>query len=195
MGATAAHVPREPVGPLTRAQYDELVRLGAFEDARVELLYGRIVGMSPIGGPHVYSVRHLARLLLGALADRANVDVQAPFAAPDESEPQPDLLVTAPGDYLDEPPHTAMLIVEVAEWSLGRDRAKAGLYAAAGVTEYWIVNLIDRVIEVHRDPGPTGYARVTSHGRGDSIALAAFADVRVLVVDILPPDSGRPRKK
>jgi Uma2 family endonuclease len=188
----AAHATAARIGPLTRAEYDDLVRRGAFEDARVELLYGRIVSMSPIGGAHVYSVRHLARILLAALGNLANVDVQGPFAAPDQSEPQPDILVTPPGDYLDEPPRRAMLIVEVADSSLARDRSKAELYAAAGVTEYWIVNLIDAVIEVHREPGPTGYAHVTRHGRNDALMPVALPGVSVRVADVLPPDrSGR----
>jgi Uma2 family endonuclease len=89
--------------------------------------------MSPIGGPHVYSVTRVAKLLVQALGDRANVHVQAPFAGPDESEPQPDVAVVLPGDYLDAPPSKASLIIEVADSSLVRDRAKAALYAAAGV--------------------------------------------------------------
>src|SRR6516164_9686275 len=91
--------------PLTRAEYEELVRRGVFDSAHVELLYGRVVNMSPIGGPHRYSVSRLARLLMDAISrDRARIDVQSSFAAVDESEPEPDLLVVPPGDYLDSPP-------------------------------------------------------------------------------------------
>jgi Uma2 family endonuclease len=174
-------------GLLTRTEYEDLVRRGVLEDARVELLYGRMVSMSPIGGAHVYGVTHLSKLLIQAVGDRANVHVQAPFATPGESEPQPDVAVMPPGDYLDAPPSTAWLIVEVADSSLARDRAKAALYAAAGVTEYWIVNLQDAVIEVHREPGPNAYARMTRHGRGESLTLVAFADVAIRVADVLPP--------
>jgi Uma2 family endonuclease len=177
-------------GPLTRTEYEGLVRRGVLEEAHVELLYGRVVTMSPIGGPHRYSVRHLARILIEALGPRANVEVQASFAAPDESEPQPDVLVVPPGDYLDEPPSTAWLIVEVADSSLARDRAKAALYAAADVTEYWIVNLRESAIEVHREPGPTHYADVTRYERGERIVLAAFADIDIAVSDVLPPIRG-----
>jgi Uma2 family endonuclease len=185
--ATAAAQPER--SPLTRTEYEALVRRGAFEAARVELLHGRVVSMSPLGGQHRYSVSRLARLLIGAIpADRARVDVQSSFAAPDESEPEPDVLVVPPGDYLDAPPDRAWLIVEVADSSLARDRTKAALYAAAGVTEYWIVNLVDRVVEVHRAPGATGYASLVSHGPDDVIALnAAFGDVVIRVADVLPP--------
>jgi Uma2 family endonuclease len=177
----------ESKGPITRGEYEQLVRRGALEEARVELLYGHIVSMSPIGGPHRYSVRHLARILTIALADRANVEVQSSFAAPDESEPEPDLLVAPLGDYLNAPPSTAWLVVEVADSSLARDRAKARLYAAASVTEYWIVNLIDKLVEVHREPTAGGYAHVTSYRRGGRLHLVTFEDVVVAVSDILPP--------
>jgi Uma2 family endonuclease len=75
----------------------------------------------------------------------------------------------------------------VADSSLARDRSKARLYAAAGVTEYWIVNWIDERVEVHREPNATGYARVLSAGRGETLRLVAFADVAVPVADVLPP--------
>jgi Uma2 family endonuclease len=177
-------------GPLTRTEYEGLVRRGVLEEAHVELLYGRLVTMSPIGGPHRYSVRHLARILIEALGGRADVEVQASFAAPNESEPQPDVLVVPPGDYLEEPPSTAWLIVEVADSSLARDRAKAALYAAANVTEYWIVNIREGAIEVHREPGQTQYADVKRYERGERIVLVAFADIDVAVSDVLPPARG-----
>jgi Uma2 family endonuclease len=174
-------------GPMTRAEYEALVRRGALEDARVELLYGRLVSRSPQGEPHTYSVSQLMTLLVRALGDRARVRVQAPFAALDESEPEPDVAVVAPGDYLDGHPRIAFLIVEVAETSLARDRVKARLYAAAGVTEYWIVNLPEQVLEVHRQPGAEGYAAVSRHGRTEKLPLAAFEDVVLGVDEVLPP--------
>lgn len=174
-------------GPVTRAEYEALVCRGALEDARVELLYGRLVAMSPQGEPHTYSVGQLMVLLVRALSDRARVRIQAPFAAPDESEPEPDVAVVAPGDYLEGHPRAAFLIVEVAETSLARDRAKARLYAAAGVGEYWIVNLPEKVIEVHREPSAEGYSSVSRHKRGERLPLLAFGDVEVAVDGVLPP--------
>jgi Uma2 family endonuclease len=81
---------------LTRAEYDELVRRGALVDAHVQLIDGRIVSRSPQGGPHRYSVHRLAKALVRALGDRADVYVQAPFAVPGESEPEPDVAVVRP---------------------------------------------------------------------------------------------------
>lgn len=183
--AAVAHDPDRV--PITRAEYDELVRRGALQDARVELLYGRMVSMSPNGTSHRYSVSKVGRLLMAALGDRADVYVQQPFAAPGESEPEPDVSVVLPGDYLDDHPRAAWLIVEVADSSLARDREKAKLYAAAGVLEYWVVNLVDHLIEVHREPGGAGYARVTVHARGDHLRLVSFPDVEISVTDVLPP--------
>jgi Uma2 family endonuclease len=180
----------QPPAPLTRAEYEELVRRGVFDDARVELLYGRVASMSPIGKEHVYSVQKLTRLLQLAVGERANVYCQSPFAAPNESEPQPDVFVTAPGDYLDDFPHTGMLVVEVADTSVRSDRAKAKLYAAANIPEYWIVNLVDGVVEVHREPGAPGYASVTHHSRGETLEPVALQGVRIPVDAILPPPRG-----
>jgi Uma2 family endonuclease len=174
-------------GSVMRSEYEQLVHRGALDDAPVELLYGRLVSMSPQGEPHAYSVSQLMTLLVRALGERARVRVQAPFAASDDSEPEPDVAVVAPGNYLDGHPQSAALIVEVAETSLTRDRTKARLYAAAGVTEYWIVNLVDKVVEVHLDPRVGGYASVTSYRRGGVLRLVAFEDVVVSVADILPP--------
>jgi Uma2 family endonuclease len=187
IGKPMALAHHQSSGMMTRAEYETLVRRGVLDEARVELLYGRLVSMSPIGGPHVYCVRHLAQILVTALLDRANVDVQAPFAAPDESEPQPDVMVAPLGDYLDAPPSTALLIVEVAESSLARDRAKSRLYATAGVADFWIVNLPEGVIEVHREPRAGSYGVVTRHGRGDTLWLVSFPEVQVHVSDVLPP--------
>jgi Uma2 family endonuclease len=69
----------------------------------------------------------------------------------------------------------------------GRDRLTARLYAAAGVTEYWIVNLPEQIIEGHRQPGAEGYAAIFRHGPGERLRLAAFEDVALDVDDVLPP--------
>jgi len=162
------------------------VDLGAFRDERVELLYGRLVRTSPQGNEHVYSVRKLAERLIIALQGRAVVQVQAPFAAADDSEPEPDIAVVPSGDYLQEHPAVAFLVIEVSKTSLADDRAKARLYASR-VPQYWIVNLVDGLVEVHRDPSGDRYERVDSHGRGQQLRVPSFDDVVVTVDDVLPP--------
>ena len=65
--------------------------------------------------------------------------------------------------------------------ALARDRAKAGLYAAAGVVEYWLVSLGDGAVEVYATPGPDGYATMTQHARGVTLRVPRLADVEVRV--------------
>lgn len=181
----AAVIAPESIRPLSRAEYERLVALGCFEDERIELLEGTLVSMSPQGPRHVSILRRLTRLLVVAIGDRAEVQVQGPLALGDTSEPEPDLALVPPGceDVL---PSHAFLVIEVADSSLDKDRrVKAPLYAAAGIPEYWIVNLADRVIEVHRDPRDGAYGNTASRAPGDTITLAAFADVCVAVADIL----------
>ena len=112
MSATPAP---ENFRPLRRAEFDKLVAAGAFDDERIELLDGVLVPMSPIGPPHSSAVDALTEILVVALQGRARVRVQNPFAASDISEPQPDLLVVARGDYRADHPRTAHLAIEVAE--------------------------------------------------------------------------------
>lgn len=173
--------------PLRRAEYEQLVELGAFRDEKLELLYGRLVRTSPQGHEHVYSVRRLAERLIIALQGRAVVQVQMPFAAAGDSEPEPDIAVVPAGDYLEAHPAEAFVIIEVSKTSLADDRDKARLYAASRVHEYWIVNLVDGLVEVHRDPAASGYARVSSHARGEQLRVPGFGDVLLQVNDVLPP--------
>jgi Uma2 family endonuclease len=175
------------VRPLERSWYDRLVDLGAFRDERVELLEGRIVMMSPQGRPHARAVRRLTMLLAPALAGRAEVLVQLPIAASDYSEPEPDVAVVPPGEYLDDHPRRALLVIEVAESSLEVDRLKARVYAESNVDEYWIVNLPGRVVEVHREPRGGAYATVTHHREGEVLRPLEFPDVGVPVANLLPP--------
>jgi len=119
-----------------------------------------------------------------------------PVALDEESEPEPDLAVV-PGAWADyragHPSHPA-LVVEVAESSLAFDRGdKASLYARGGVRDYWVVNLVDRLLEVYRDPEPDSTApygwryRAIEHlGPGASVSPLALPSVRVAVNNLLP---------
>jgi Uma2 family endonuclease len=119
-----------------------------------------------------------------------------PVALDDESAPEPDLAVVrgTRADYRHAHPANPALVVEVAEASLDHDRRQKGsLYARAGIGDYWIVNLIDRVLEVYRDPVPEPSAlygwRYRSVQRLEppaTIALAALPNTAVAVADLLP---------
>src|SRR5262245_2228621 len=100
MVAVTELLERRPLRPMRRAEYDQLVRSGVLEGEKVELLRGVMVEMSPTGNDHAFAVSRLNKLFIKALDDRAEVRCQQPFAASDESEPEPDVMVVAPGDYL-----------------------------------------------------------------------------------------------
>ncbi len=174
-----------PVRPLKRDEYEKLVELGAFDDERVELLFGRIVEMPPQGPLHDGTIDALNRRLTRALGDRALVRVQASFLGP-ESVPILDLAVVPDADYRDRHPDRAFLIVEVVQSSLRKDRGpKSRLYAQCGVPEYWIVDVTSGVIEVHTDPLEDRYTRVQPCRRGDRMRLVAFPDVEIPASEIL----------
>lgn len=180
-------VPPERVRPLRRREYDRLVADGAFADECLELLRGQIISMSPQGARHAAVIRKLNMLLAPALAGRADVQIQSPLALSDESEPEPDVAVVDPGDYADDHPHTAHLVIEVAESSQDTDRnVKTPLYAAAGIAEYWIVDVPAQHVEVYLEPAGTLYQRKATYRREDTIQPARYPELTVPVADILP---------
>lgn len=154
----AALLAPERVRPLKRAEYEALVEAGYLADERVELLRGVLVEMSPQGHAHARVTAWFARELILALGRRFDVRSHSPFAATDDSEPEPDVSVSShrrDGKH----PARARLLIEVSDSSLRKDRRlKTEIYAEAGVPEYWIVDVRHRVVEVLTDPTPTGYA-------------------------------------
>jgi Uma2 family endonuclease len=174
---------------LKRDEYDKLVELGAFRDEKIELLYGRLVEMTPQGARHANAVMALADLLTRGLGTRAYVRTQLPIAASEDSEPEPDLAVVA-RDRGPAHPREAHLIVEISENSLRDDRMlKLPIYARMGVREYWIVNLVDDVFEVYRDVDEQSgvYRTVSKLGRGQQLSCGAFPDVIVSIDEALGP--------
>jgi Uma2 family endonuclease len=182
----------------TREEYHRMAEAGIFHaHDRVELIEGEIVQMTPIGRRHAACVAELNRLLVPAVGQRALVWPQNPITLPDDTEPQPDIVLLRPrvDRYLrdDARPEDVLLLVEVADTSQPYDRlVKLPLYGRAGVAEVWIVDLPGEVIEVHRHPTPGGYTQVERVGRGGAVAPAAFSDI-VLSVDailVLPSPAG-----
>lgn len=183
----ASHIAPEELRPLRRVEYERMVAAGFFEDERLELLHGVLVTLSPQNALHAEAVTRLARWLMSALLGRATVRVQCPLALTDESEPEPDVAVVPEGDYSREHPATAWLVIEVSDASLAKDRnVKASLYAAAGVPEYWLVNLQDRVVEVRSEPAGDAYGRVEVRGPGDALSPSRFPEIVVDVAEIVP---------
>jgi Uma2 family endonuclease len=179
-------IEHEHVRPLRRAEYDQLVALGAFQDERIELLHGSLVQMSPIGAPHSSSIQRLMVILVRALSDVATVRCQLPLAVSDYSEPEPDFAVVPLGEYDEAHPTSAHLVIEVADSSLATDRGtKLRLYADCGIPEYWIVNLVDAVIEVHRSPRDGSYASTDTYRKGQAVRPSAFPELEIRVEDVV----------
>ncbi|MGH7337972.1 MAG: Uma2 family endonuclease, partial [Myxococcota bacterium] len=150
---------------ITVERYFDLVEAGVLsEDDRVELLEGVIVAMTPSNPPHAAAVTMVTRALFRAVGERASVRTQCALVLTPYSCPEPDVAVV-PGsdrDYISTHPATALLVVEVADASLQQDRiTKAAIYAAAGIPDYWIVNLRNGVVEVMRAHRPRGTVRAS----------------------------------
>jgi Uma2 family endonuclease len=176
----------ERVRPLRRVEYERLVAEGLFGDERIELLGGVIVEMSPQDPRHAFAIERLTAVLGPLVVGRARLRVQLPFAASSDSLPEPDVALVPVGDYSDAHPDRALLVIEVANTSLRKDRLLKGeIYARAGVPEYWIVNLVDRRIEVYTGPSEGAYAKVSSASPGDALSIAALGNVTLPVSDVL----------
>lgn len=148
---------REAALPLTVEQYHRLSAESIVPE-RTELLRGVIIEQMTKSPLHTFLVQRLARWIEPALPKEWFARKEEPLTFAD-SEPEPDIAVVAgrPEDYRTAHPATAALVVEVAIATVGIDRAKADVYAAAGVAEYWIVLPESRTVEILRHPGPAGY--------------------------------------
>ena len=187
----------------TRAEYDRLIDVGMFlPDEPLELLGGELVVSEPQGSAHYTAIGLVEDALRAALPTGRLVRSQGPVALDDESEPEPDVAVTR-GDrrsYSRRHPDRPALVVEVADSSLAFDREhKGSLYARAGLNDYWIVNLVDRVVETYRraEPDPSApfgwrYAAKEVLSAESFVELLAVPGARILVSDLLPLERSCP---
>ncbi len=174
---------------LRRFTYREVLdmeRAGIIDgDRHVELLDGQLVVMT-IHPPHAAAVSHLARRFQRALGDHAQVVIQSPLRLSDDMNdvnlPQPDLMLVADPEkvYADHPrTGNVHLLVEVSDTTLAKDRlVKLPLYAAHAIPEVWIVNLVDRRIEIHTDPHGEEYLTRTTEPLTGRIAPRCFPSVQ-----------------
>ena len=174
----------------SRQDYEKMIRAGIIgEDEHVELIGGRIVTMSPEGPLQAGAIDLCAEALRRVFGPDHTVRVQHPLALDRDDEPEPDVAVVrgSPRDHMIEHPREAVLVVEVSESSLAYDRGdKARVYARAGLPEYWIVNLVDRRVEVFRAPTPAGYGSVVSLAVGEAIAPLALPASAIAIATLLP---------
>ena len=175
----------ETIRPLSRREYDKLVELGVFEDERVELLRGVLVTMSPQGGPHSGITAWFAQRLILATKGAYEVRSHSPFAADDYSEPEPDVSVSRRAASLLEHPTTALLLIEVSDSSIRKDRKiKVPIYAEASVPEYWIVDVNEAIVEVHRRPDQGRYTSVERLDRSGVLRPVELAGIAIPVGEI-----------
>jgi len=181
----------------TRHEYERLIDHGFLdEDEPIELLDGLLLVKEPQHSPHRTAILLVAKALERAFGDGWFVQTQSPIILDDRSEPEPDVCVVrgTPRDYVDSHPTRPALIVEVAQSGLRRARGrKAMAYARSRIADYWIVNLVDRVLEVHREPARPGpalrrwaYAVIETRGADATIRPLAAPSASIRVADLLP---------
>ena len=183
----------------TREKYERATELGLLgPDDRVELIEGEIVQKMPQNSPHSTAISLTLEALRLAFPVGFVVRPQLPLNIGSLSQPEPDLAVVAGSarDYANVQPNAedAVLVVEISDSTLLPDRTtKAALYARAGIGEYWIVNLPERILEAYRHPLPMadaplghGYRDITRLAETGTIAPITAPSFPVAVADLLP---------
>lgn len=163
------------------------------DDDAVELIHGQIVEMSPENSPHRVCIAKINRVLVQRL-EGTDYFVQPQSTLPLDAYnlPEPDLAVLrgTPDDLM-QGELDAVLVVEVADTSLERDRTvKQSLYAQAGIPTYWLVNLRDRTVEVYQEPDGDTYRERRTRDADDSVPLPIDGAADVTVADLLPASAG-----
>ncbi len=175
-----------------RGEYYNLTNFGLLgPEERTELIYGRIITlMSPMSRPHSLSVAVTADALEAAFGDTAAVEDQLAIHLDSGLEPQPDVVVLrgSSRDYPEVPrPSDVLLLVEVSFSTLNYDRStKATIYAENGITDYWIVNVTSRTLEVYRQPEGDAYISLRVYDDLEAVAPLAAPNAPVRVADLLP---------
>lgn len=179
----------------TKAEYHEAAGLGWFDRQRVELIDGEVVEMPPQKDEHAMGVRLCEDAVRRAFGEGFVYCVQMPLDLGPGSEPEPDVaVVRGMLRSVKKHPKTALLVIEVSDTTLAYDRGrKASLYASRGIRDYWIVNLIDHCLEVHRRPArdpkaPFGftYADVRMYRDGEAVSPIATRRASIPIADLLP---------
>lgn len=182
----------------TRDQYRSMAEHGFFDGRRVCLLHGVVIDMAAIKEPHAAGSSLVVYALEAAFGLGFWVREQKPLDVNTANDPEPDVVVV-PGDprtYSRSPtaPHasTALVVVEVADTTLTQDTStKPELYATAGVLDYWVLDVVNNVLRVFRDPYllPGGTKTFRSHTTltaGDTVTLLAVPNTPIPVADLLP---------
>lgn len=174
----------------TVATFHRLIDAGVLEeDARVELLGGELIAMSPPGEQHVGSLNRLTHRVRQQVSLDLLVSVQNPIRLTDESEPQPDLaIVYDRGPRMGIPTAAdALLLIEVSDSSRSYDREeKLPRYAASGIPEVWLADLVDRLVERHSEPHQGVYRHRAIFRPGETVTSTVLPDIAIPVAELFP---------
>lgn len=168
-------------------EYHCLIDGGFLDEKKVELLNGEIVEMSPEGISHADLSDVSDRYLRQLLGNRAWLRVGKPITLPNNSEPEPDLCICRDIRYNTHHPYPEDIfwVIEFSNSSLAKDlQLKTKIYAAAGIQEYWVLNLKEMKLIVFRLPSDEGYGSEQTLTQGN-ISPIAFPDVTVSIARLL----------
>ena len=177
----------------TSHEVETLVALGAItHPERYVLLNGELVEKMAQNEPHMAAVRRGLRALQAVFGEGYVVDPGLPLKGLPDSQPEPDLCVKRGSvetfDARPALPDEIALVLEIADSSLAEDRGEmARIYARLGVSEYWIVNLRERTLEVRRAPRGEGWDGLHIYREGERAAPEALPGSPIAVSDLLPP--------
>ncbi len=181
----------------TTTEYNRLAELGFFnENDRVELIRGEIIPMVSKGKPHSVCETRLERELFKLVGERATLRGQQPIIISDYSEPEPDRVIVknCADDYLSNHPipDDILLLIEIADSSLKYDQeVKLPLYAEAGISDYWIFNLVENNLECYSEPlhdlqGKFGYRKKVIYLSNELVNLPCFPDLILDLSKVFP---------
>lgn len=192
MTLEAQHQPRR----FTVEEYARMGEAGIFPPGeRVELIEGEILAPSPQNPKHARRIARLTSLLVRLFGETHEIRVQLPLTLSKFSEPEPDFALVSlqESDDAQRHPSGADLVLEIAESSLSFDRnEKASVYAKAGIQDYWVLNLVNKRLEVRRGPRerPSSnygwdYADLSLLAREQTVSPLAFPEVQFKIADLL----------
>ncbi|WP_089130635.1 Uma2 family endonuclease [Tolypothrix sp. NIES-4075] len=178
-------------------EYHRLISLGFLtESDHIELIQGELIQMTAKGTPHTVCSSILCRQLDRLLGDRVVIRGQDPITLPNNSEPEPDVVIARgrDEDYLAHHPYAEdiLLVIEISDSTLTYDQTtKLKLYAEAGIDDYWIVNLNARQLERYNQPyqnaqGEFNYLSKQISLPNQSVAISGFEDSLLDLSRIFP---------
>jgi Uma2 family endonuclease len=178
---------------ITVAEYERMASAGVFnEPKRIELIDGYLVTKMPKSPEHGFSTKEVLKALAKRLPPGWTSRQEQPVRIPAYDEPEPDVAIVrgSDADYRHRLPDVADvgLLVEVSRTNPSADRQQGIFYARGGIPVYWIVNLVDRQVEVYTDPGPAGYASRKDYSPGQQVPVVIVGQQvgQIAVDDILP---------